>query len=71
MYVAIANYFRTFTNFRAINCELDINMYLNPNIITPGSLCSVNPPLNSTDATITGSFYGIDLTVSNDAYCFD
>lgn len=37
IYVAIANYFRTFTNFRVLNCEIPLFVTLNVGIYSPAS----------------------------------
>lgn len=71
MYVVVANYFRTFNNFRILMCEVPVNMNLSMIHTSPGYLCTVDPPLNSTTATFVGSFYGIDIIVHNIHYCID
>lgn len=71
MYVVVANYYTTFNNFRVFLCELSLYRYIYYSDTTPEYLCSIDPPLNSTNATAVGSFYGIDLSLSNYNYCLD
>lgn len=61
MYVAIANYFRTFTNFRVLNCVMTTNLQLYFGVYSSPYQCFVDPPLNSTSAKLLSSFYGVDL----------
>lgn len=63
--IVIGNHYRTFMNFRFLMNEFSVNVSVNFNSGTPTYYRQVDPPLNSTTATVWHSFYGIDLIASS------
>lgn len=68
VYIVVANYYRTFPNFRIINCEVPINAVI-PTTGNVAYSCTINPPLNATNGLFACTFYGIDIVVQNTQYC--